>query len=478
MAMERRRELMSRRAAQQRRTRRLRKPPLRIEQILRWADRHHARTGRWPVIKSGEIADAPWETWARVNDALNRGLRTLPKGYSLPSLLAERRGARMHMYEPRLTPQQILIWADAYHRRTGRWPGQASGRVTGASGESWHKLDSALRMGLRGLPGGSSLAELFRVERGVRNKSRTPRLSRANILAWADAWHAQHGRWPGHKSGPIPNSGGETWLSVDKALRAGSRGLRRPSSLSNLLDSSGRARNRLNVPALSEDLILRWSDDHRRRTGRWPTETAGPILAAPRENWANISNCLRVGARGLTGGDTLARLLHRQRGARNVQALPRLTYGQILEWADAHHDWTGCWPTIAAGDVLDAPGEKWPNINAALMTGKRGLPGGMSLARLLATRRGVRNLISLEPLTIERVLSWADRHHRKTGRWPTVNSGRVEGGQGEKWRTIDNALRRGGRGLPAGSSLSRLLVRSRPHARQTRRASPRMNRRD
>src|SRR5262249_9576598 len=41
-------------------------PPLTIEQILRWADEHHARTGEWPTAKSGVIPNSGGETWASV----------------------------------------------------------------------------------------------------------------------------------------------------------------------------------------------------------------------------------------------------------------------------------------------------------------------------------------------------------------------------------------------------------------------------
>ena len=60
---------------------------------------------------------------------------------------------------------------------------------------------------------------------------------------------------------------------------------------------------------------------------------------------------------------------------------PRLTLEQILTWADAHRERTGAWPR--AGPVVDAPGEKWRNIDQALAAGVRGLPGGDTLARLL-----------------------------------------------------------------------------------------------
>ena len=67
----------------------------------------------------------------------------------------------------RLTVLLILTWADAYHRRTGRWPKAGPGPVADAPGEHWRAVDSALRHGGRGLAPGSSLARLLGERRGV-----------------------------------------------------------------------------------------------------------------------------------------------------------------------------------------------------------------------------------------------------------------------------------------------------------------------
>jgi hypothetical protein len=62
--------------------------PLTEAQILTWADAHHARTGKWPNLRSGRVADAPDETWSAIDAALRRGHRGLPEGSSLSWLLA------------------------------------------------------------------------------------------------------------------------------------------------------------------------------------------------------------------------------------------------------------------------------------------------------------------------------------------------------------------------------------------------------
>jgi hypothetical protein len=56
----------------------------------------------------------------------------------------------------------ILAWADAWHRRTGQWPGVLSGEIPGTGGETWVGVNRALYFGRRGFPGGDSLKKLLR----------------------------------------------------------------------------------------------------------------------------------------------------------------------------------------------------------------------------------------------------------------------------------------------------------------------------
>jgi hypothetical protein len=212
-----------------------------------------------------------------------------------------------------LTLAQILAWADAHHRRAGRWPTRQAGVVQGGPGETWLTVDDALRYGYRGLPGGSSLPRLLAQQRGVPNRLAKPRLKRATILAWADAHHRRTGRWPNSKSGPIADVTGETWKGVDLALRQGWRGLRRGPSLAQLLAQVRRARNRVNLPRLTEVKILAWADEHYRLHGVWPTQNSGGVAGAPEETWGAITSALRDGYRGLPGSTSLAKLLDARR---------------------------------------------------------------------------------------------------------------------------------------------------------------------
>jgi hypothetical protein len=214
-----------------------------------------------------------------------------------------------------LRAKQILAWADLCYRQTGSWPTMRSGPVSGATGESWKAIDSALRDGLRGLARGSSLARLLAEKRGVRNRLGTPPLTRTQILRWAEAFHFERQRWPSSNSGPIEGAPGETWKGVDLALRHGYRGLPRGPSLAKLLAQERKVRNRTNLPVLTPRQILAWADDHYHRIGDYPTSTSGPISSAGGETWGSVNLALRYGYRGLPGGSSLSRLL-KQKGRR------------------------------------------------------------------------------------------------------------------------------------------------------------------
>jgi hypothetical protein len=444
-----------------RRPRRLTAPRasiLHIAQILAWADAWFQRTGDWPSAESGRIPGTVNEKWYNIDAALRAGARGLPGGSSLARLLAEHRGRRNRKQLPPFSVTEILRWADAHHLRTGHWPTRDSGRIPEAPGETWMAVEMALSKGLRGLPGGSSLARLLARRRGVRNHMLLPPLSIEQILAWADAHHHRTGLWPTADSGPVHELPAENWRMIDKALRAGRRGLPGRSSLARLLSNRrGVMMKHRRRPPLTIEQILRWIDAHYRRNRAWPRLTSGPIVEAPGETWLKVDLALRQGERGLPAGGSLARLLSEYRGMRNIHGLPNLTIEQILAWADAHYARTGRWPTRLSGTIPGTRGETWCAVNVALSHGRRGLPGGSSLPRLLAEHRGVPNRLARGPFTIEQVLDWADAHFERTGRWPNTCSGPVAELPGVTWNTIHKWLVKGRFGLPGGSSLRRLL---------------------
>jgi hypothetical protein len=215
-------------------------------------------------------------------------------------------------------------------------------------------------------------------------------------------------------------------------------------------------------PKLTVDMVLTWADNHFRRTGRWPRTSTGPVLDNPNETWRRIDNGLRYGLRGLPAGLSLARLLDRKRGVRNVHDLPPLTEDQILAWAVEHHRRTGSWPTENSGPIHGTNGEDWYNVDMALREGSRGFPGGSSLPRLLEKAAGRPHRLHVSRLTPELILEWADRFHDRTGSWPRVSSGLIPESPGDAWRIVDDALRLGGPRPPDAGPVFLCRMSARP----------------
>ncbi len=431
-------------------------PDLSVPQILAWADAHFQATGYWPTAQSGKVAGTD-EKWANVAQALHKGLRGLPAGRTLAQLLAADRGVRNRKNLPPMSEPGILVWADAHFAQTGMWPDADSGPIPESPGDTWMGVENALRRGDRTLPGGSSLAWLLADKRGVGDYYRRTPLSVAQILDWADQHVARTGQWPTLDAGPVVDAPAETWKGLNSALRRGLRNLPAGRSLAQLLIDERGVRKQSYAPDLTRRQILVWADAHFARTGTWPNRDSGPVLEAPGETWSAIDAALYSAGRGLRGRTTLARFLARHRGRRCIQGQPPLTKRMILAWADAHFARHGRWPRCKDGVIPEANGETWASVDHALRHGLRRQPGGSSLTRLLARMRGVRNQADLPPLSVDQILGWADAHHRRTGRWPKANSGRVFDAPDHSWNAIDMALREGSRTLTGGSSLARLL---------------------
>jgi hypothetical protein len=291
---------------------------------------------------------------------------------------------------PELSIDEILNWADYHRSRTGKWPKRYSGPVYLAPSrfENWQQVDDALRRGIRGLPGGSSLPMLLAEHRGARNNKARPPLTIEQILAWADAHRERTGRWPKCTSGRVWNVPLQTWSGIQVALYEGARGLPGGTTLCKLLETHRNVPRRPVYPPLTVQAILAWADEHHGRTGKWPGKQSGRVEGQIFD-WRSVENALERGRRGLPGGSSLAKLLAEHRGVRNRSALPPLSVEQIMAWADAHRERTGLWPKAGSGPVQDAPDEKWSAIQAALRIGGRGLPGGTCLSALLKTDRHV-----------------------------------------------------------------------------------------
>jgi hypothetical protein len=203
-------------------------------------------------------------------------------------------------------------------------------------------------------------------------------LSVEQVLFWADAHNAVHGCWPEIGSGDVTGVSGETWRAINHALALGLRGLPGDSSLAELLaEHRGAPAPDMGPMALAEKI--------------WAWEQAHFPINRPR------------------------------RGRRAGRPFSRLAIKEILAWADAHHRATGVWPRRTSGSVLGAPdGETWEAVDQASVAGDRGLPGGWSLADLLAEHRGVCKFWERSRQPIDEVFAWAVKHHPTTDYWPAT----------------------------------------------------------
>ena len=422
------------------------------EQILRWADEHFAAHGKWPNKSSGVIPGTH-ETWAGIAVALDNKARGLLRQTTLADLLWEQRKVVNKANRPPLTFELILSLADKHYAKHGEWPNQDSGSIPEIL-ESWRGINTALHRGIRGLPGGSSIIKLLAEHRGIISRIWDDSTTLPDILKWIDDFRDEHNRWPRREDGQIKGTC-TTWFSVDNKLRSGWPGFKGDASLSQLLCESRGVRHKLKLPKLSVPQIRKWAREHYRRNEAWPTVNSGTIPGTD-EKWANINASLSQGQRGFPGGDSLPRLLHREFGVTNRLASPRLSRQRILAWADEHFAKYGKWPTVSDRRA-PAKHESWPAINAALERGSRGLPGGDSLAKLLARSRAVRRGPHAKRLSVQIIVRWAKAHKKQTGKWPTLSSGEVAG-TNERWDNLDQLLAKGLRGLPGGQGLSSVLA--------------------
>jgi hypothetical protein len=453
----------TRESASERETEHDNQAELSVQEILEWADAHFARTGEWPNCRSGPIPESKQETWMRVEVALRFGLRGVPRGATLAQFLMEHRGRYNRKGNYRITEDNILEWADAWRERTGKWPRSVPLFIPDTPGFTWRVIDRALRLGGKGLPGGSSLRRLLGARRGVRNASKPPKLTVEQVLRWADAYFRQEGEWPRGASGAIADAPGETWNAIDRALRKGRRGLPGNTTLSRLLAQHRGAFHVKESPTLSVALILGWADAWHERVGEWPgIRSSHERVPGPSGiRWGFVNDALRMGRCGLPGGSSLSKLLLAERGVRRFARKSALSAEQILMWADDHFWRTGTWPTRDSGPIFGRPQNTWSDIETRLKNGGRGLPGGSSLARLLADHRGRRNRGNLAPLDVQDILAWADAFHARNGDWPNIQSGPIAEAPGETWSAVHAALSNGCRGFAGNSSLARLLTERR-----------------
>lgn len=376
-----------------------------------------------------------------------------------------------------LEEAQIIDWVKQHIDAYGKKPGKHTGPVKFAADEhkgiTWAAIDIALKKGLRGLPGKSSLVKLINENLGIRSYHNPPTLPTQLILDWITLFINKHKRKPNKLDGPIEFAEGEylgeTWSSIDMALWRGGRGQPGKSSLASLIQENFGIKNHLDLPALSAKLILDWVKQYIDVHGKKPHRTSGIIEPVSEEykdiTWTIVNTALEVGTRGLPGGSSLARLIDNKMGIANPMDLPPLSEELIVNWVTQFIDIHKEKPFRSSGVIEFASGEykgiTWLAVDSALKRGKRGVSGKSSLASLIEKNFSLKNHMNLSPLTEELIISWVvqyiDIHEKKPGQ----SSGEIEfvseAYKGITWLAVNTALDKGGRGLSGGSSIAKLI---------------------
>ena len=434
------------------------KPDLTEEMIIEAAKVYLDRTGELPGQYSGDatIDFGYAETWPSVHGAVRLGYRGLPGGTSLPKLLIKY-GLKDDKSD--LTEQIILAAVRGYLGRKGTLPSCESGDATLDFGfpDTWRRVDNALKLGNRGLPGGSSLGK-FMLQHAL--KGEKPDLTEEKIVEAVRKFVARTGKLPsGDSSGDASEDFGfqETWRSIDHCLHGGYRGLPEGLSLAKLYLKHGLKAEK---PDLTESVILAAAKRCQARTGRLPvgdsSKDATEDFGFP-ETWGSVNRALVLGQRGLQAkGSSLSELLINNH---LKDAKPDLTEGMIFAACQSFLARTGRLPQTISGEATVDFGfpETWSAINGMLATGGRGLKTkGSSLSSLLK-KHGLQE--DKPDLTESMIFEAVQNHLARTGKLPKLSGDAAcDFGFPETWEGVNGALRVGGRGLKTkSSSLSKFM---------------------
>ena len=266
-----------------------------------------------------------------------------------------------------------------------------------------------------------------------------------------------NGKYPTKRSGVIGDSD-NTYAAVDLAMSGGYRGFEKGGSLSKF-----KAKHFGVTPygaLYTYDVIISWIQKYCDKYNCIPVQKSGIVEFAvadgyePSITWSSIDGCLSMGRRGLPGGSSLATLTNDM--TYGFMAYKHITMEEIDFWRQVFYTNNGYWPHKRSGvisEALEKYGQlTWDAVDQILRVGRRGLPGGSSLAFLT-------NGPSLNP-SLEEIMNWMQEIFDETGQYPSQRSGVIvqaaESYGHLKWNSVNQRLRLEHCGLPK-SSLAQLV---------------------
>ena len=366
----------------------LKQDKLTIHQIIEWAKDHFGKTKEWPTYKSGNVLAEPSENWSAIRSNLVAGGRGLPKGLSVEKVLFDELGVVGVRAGKKLTEQRVLTFALMHYEETGSYPTESSDWILDGK-DSWPTISFALNQGLRGLPGGSSLAKLLQAHNLKANPHERDYPSKDEIVDAAEIYQALaiDNKLPTKESGSFlnPKYLDLSWGAINSAITRGAIEDVQAKTLADLWVLEFDYRNVNDLGKLTECQILQWCDIYQSQhpDELLPSNQSESIPEMGTETFMGIDTAIRENRRGLQGLVSLDNLLFKKRGKRSNRNLPLITLKQIESWMVAWHGQNQKWPSSTDGEIPDSGSEKWSNINAVLHRGGRGLPK-TSLAKLKA----------------------------------------------------------------------------------------------
>lgn len=294
-----------------------------------------------------------------------------------------------------MTEESIIQAVQKHIRRRGVPPTRLTGDASWCFGgpETWLNIDNALRFGLRGLDGGSSLFR-FLVEKGFREPlpDSSP-VSEPEIAQALREFAGDHrGRLPFQIGLQAPvepylDLPGVTWATIDGRLRHGRCGLTGGKSLRVLAVEAGLCHERGKCPPLED--VRRAGKKYAEEHGRFPPRSgdATPYFGQ-QESWNRVRSLL-----GREYNMTLAEALQGLGIPRPKIRRSRilLSEEQIEAAVHSFKEETGKLPVYYSGEAAthfkaEDGSLTWNMVNRALQKGTRGLEGGNTLASFLVQK--------------------------------------------------------------------------------------------
>jgi hypothetical protein len=348
---------------------------------------------------------------------------------------------------PLITIAQLRQTVDAYRlAHAGRFPTTYDGDAL--PGLTWERIDSRLREGHRGLPGGTSLSKWLD-ETYPAERHQAPFTS-TNMRAWVMAHlEANGGTFPHVASGDIPGTN-RTWMNVNDALRKRQLAFTKCPSLSAWLDDQFPLDRKKKAALITADMIAGLVDAYRaEHDGAFPYRESGKV-AGLNMTWTQLDNALRQ------GGKSLAKWL-----AKRYPDFVEVSEERLRAWVDEYaRENARALPTSASGEIAGT-GWTWTQVDRAFRSGSWRWSTDDSLSDWLDTTFPAERILT--PVSVR---IWVENHVAQHGSFPTKDSlTPVAAESAWTWRRINSAMTTGSHGWPAKVALAAWLDREYPDYR-------------